>query len=152
MLVTINTDASFNRHLKVGGFAFWAVSNDFRIKKSGKFKTNCLNPHDAEARCIINSLKIVLAKHSGITKIIVNTDSLNSIALLTNDLVHVKKYMGKNMAMWNHIRLAYKKVMSKYKNSIIIEFRHVKAHTGVNDARSYVNEWCDKEAKKQVWG
>jgi len=30
----------------------------------------------------------------------------------------------------------------------LYEFRHVKAHSGKNDARSFVNEWCDKEAKK----
>lgn len=28
------------------------------------------------------------------------------------------------------------------------ELRHVKAHSKVNDARSWVNDWCDKEAKK----
>ena len=33
---------------------------------------------------------------------------------------------------------------------IDIEFRHVKAHTGKDDARSYVNDWCDKNAKQVV--
>ena len=28
------------------------------------------------------------------------------------------------------------------------EFRHVKAHNGVPDARSFINDWCDKEARK----
>ena len=37
------------------------------------------------------------------------------------------------------------------KLKIEVEFRHVKAHSGINDSRSYVNEWCDAEAKKQMW-
>jgi hypothetical protein len=28
-----------------------------------------------------------------------------------------------------------------------IQFRHVKAHTRAQDARSWVNRWCDREAK-----
>lgn len=31
------------------------------------------------------------------------------------------------------------------------EIRHVAAHTDNEDARSYVNAWCDMEAKKMMW-
>jgi ribonuclease HI len=150
MLVTLNTDASFHYQLKYGAYAFWAVSNQFKITKSGVFKSKCINPDDAEAKCIINALKIVLLAHNGITKVIVNTDSLNAIALLKYDKVHMKKYMGNNMKMWSHIRGAYNKVLHESKNKAVIEFRHVKAHTGINDKRSYVNDWCDSDAKKQL--
>lgn len=150
MLVTLNTDASFHCQLKYGAYAFWAVCNEFKITKSGVFKSKCINPDDAEAKCIINALKIVLLAHNGITKVIVNTDSLNAIALLKYDIVHIKKYMGNNMKMWSHIRKAYNNVIHKNENRVIIEFRHVKAHTGINDKRSYVNEWCDAEAKRQL--
>jgi ribonuclease HI len=151
MLVTINTDASFHPNLKYGAYAFWAICNDWKITKSGVFKTKCRNPDDAEARCIINALKIVLLPHNKITKIIVNTDSLNAIALITNDRVHIKKYISHNQQMWNYIRTAFHETMRKNTNKATIEFRHVKAHSGVNDARSYVNEWCDAEAKRQMW-
>ena len=150
MLVTINTDASFHPLLKYGAYAFWAVSNDFKITKSGLFKNKCISPDDAEAKCIINALKVVLLTHSGITKVIINTDSLNAIALITNDKEHIKKYIGNNFVMWKHIRLAFSKIKQQSKSKAKIEFRHVKAHSGVNDSRSYVNEWCDLEAKKQL--
>ena len=150
MLVTINTDASFHPALKFGAYAFWAVSDEFKITKSGVFKRKCINPDDAEAKCIINALKVVLLSHVSITRVIVNTDSLNAIALLKYDRVHMRKYMGKNMQMWSHIRKAYMKVLHESKNKVAIEFRHVKAHTGINDKRSYVNDWCDLEAKKQL--
>lgn len=41
MLVTINTDASFHPKYKVGAFAFWVVSNQFKITKSGYLKEMC---------------------------------------------------------------------------------------------------------------
>lgn len=151
MLVTINTDASFHPQLKYGAFAFWAVCNDFKITKSGAFKTKCINPDDAEAKCMINALKVVLLAHKGITKIIVNTDSLNGIALIKNDKEHIKKYIGNNMKMWKHIRVSFNEVMRQNINKAEIEYRHVKAHSGVNDKRSYVNEWCDAEAKRTMW-
>jgi len=150
MLVTINTDASFHLKLKHGAFAFWAVSNDFKITKSGVFKSKCINSDDAEAKCIINALRVVLLAHGNITKVIINTDSLNAIALLKFDRIHMKKYMGYNIKMWSHIRVAYGKVLRESKNKAVVEFRHVKAHSGINDKRSYVNEWCDLEAKKQL--
>jgi len=150
MLVTINTDASFHPSLKYGAYAFWAICDDFKITKSGVFRSKCINSHDAEAKCIINALKVVLLAHKGISKIIVNTDSLNGIALLTNDKEHIKKYMGQNQVMWKHIRKAFHETMKYNKNKVEIEYRHVKAHSGVKDKRSYVNEWCDSEAKKQL--
>jgi ribonuclease HI len=150
MLVTINTDASFHPVLKYGAYAFWAVSNDFKITKSGVFKSKCINPDDAEARCIINSLKVILLAHNGISKIIINTDSLNAIALIKNDKEHIKRYIGQNQVMWKHIRKSFNDVMKHNKNKAQIEFRHVKAHSGVKDKRSYVNEWCDQQAKVQL--
>ncbi len=150
MLVTINTDASFSNHFKIGTYAFWAVCNDFKITKSGVFRNKCRNPDDAEAKCIINALKVVLLAHSGVTRIIINTDSLNAIALLTNDREHVKKYIGNNQKMWKYLRTAYNVLLHNYKAKIKIEFRHVKAHSGIDDKRSYVNEWCDSEAKNQL--
>lgn len=151
MLVTINTDASFHLQFKYGAYAFWAVSNEFKITKSGVFRTKCLSSDDAEARCIINALQVVLLAHKGITRVIVNTDSLNAIALITNDREHINKYIGNNQKMWKYLRRAYNEVREKTTNKFIIEFRHVKAHTGINNPRSYVNEWCDTEARKQMY-
>ena len=148
MLVTINTDASFHSGLKYGAFAFWAICDDFKITKSGVFRSKCIDSNDAEARCIINALRVVVLAHKGITRIIVNTDSLNAIALITNDKIHLDRYIGKGRSRWKHILKAYHETIKG--RSLKIEFRHVRAHSGVKDARSYVNEWCDLEAKRQL--
>lgn len=151
MLVTINTDASFHTRLKYGAYAFWAISNDFKITKSGPFRKKCISPDDAECKCIINALKVVLLAHTGISKLIINTDSLNAIAILKNDRTHIRKYARLDTNQIKNLQLAYKKVITSSKNNVTIEYRHVKAHTGVDDRRSYVNEWCDAEAKRNMW-
>jgi len=150
MLVTINTDASLHKKLRYGAYAFWAVSDDFKITKSGPFKEKCFTTDDAEAKCIINALKTVLV-HSGIHKIIINSDSLNAIAVLEKNEKHNTRYSRLNSKQRLNIYKVYQKVLQQSKNNVTIEFRHVKAHSGIDDKRSYVNEWCDSEAKKHMW-
>lgn len=33
---------------------------------------------------------------------------------------------------------------------LTLRFKHVKAHSGVKDSRSYVNRWCDSHAKREM--
>lgn len=148
MLVTINTDASFHPSLKYGAYAFWAICNDWKITKSGVFRKKCLDPDDAEAKCILNALTVVFKSHKGISKVIINTDSLNAVAYLTNNKEHVRKYRLSPSQRTRFYRL-FSEIRKTYQRTPI-EFRHVKAHSGVNDSRSYVNEWCDTEAKRQL--
>lgn len=148
-MITINTDASFHPKLKYGAYAFWAVCEDFKILKSGVFRKKCINSDDAEAKCIINALTVILKAHTKIKKIIVNTDSLNAIAYLSNDKYHVKRYRLYHSKM-NQFSTMLNDLKSEYNKKCIIEFRHVKAHSTIKDKRSYVNEWCDREAKKQM--
>jgi ribonuclease HI len=145
MLVTINTDASFHPTEKIGAFAFWAVSNGFKIQKACFFRDKCLNPTDAESKAILNAFHVVSRKQKGIRKIIFNTDSLNAKAIFENDRDHIHKYH-----LFNKLRSNYNKKEQLF-HGIEIEFRHVKAHSGKDDARSYVNEWCDTNAKYYMW-
>ena len=151
MLCTINTDASFSPNHNIGGYAFWAVSNAFKITKSGAFKKTVTDPTDGEIKCIINALMTVLHGCEGITKVIVNTDSMNAIHILTNDKAAQKKYIRGGVNAGNKYRGSYNKVLNEAKSKPVIEFRHVRAHTGVDNARSWVNEWCDTAAKKAKW-
>ena len=51
MNVTINTDASFNHHYKVGGYAFWITSELGRIRQSGTLKETS-DAQDAELKAL----------------------------------------------------------------------------------------------------
>lgn len=155
MLVTINTDAAFHSGKKVGGFAFWIVSNRGKIAYAGPLKSNVFNPDHAELQCIINAFHVLFTKTDwkNISRIIVNTDSLNSIHVLEANQEAIKKYRLKD-TYFKIYRYRLKSLKKKY--SVCgykgqIEFRHVKAHTGTDNARKFVNDWCDKNAKEQLW-
>ena len=136
--VTINTDASFHPEFKIGGYAFYIISDLFKIQKGGEFKTNPMNSTDAEIMCIGNAIATLLSQkelpHSD--WLIINTDSKYGIEIIRKQ----KSELGKSVfRLWQ--KLIHK---LKSKNN---QFRHVKAHSGKDDARSHVNEWCDKTAK-----
>lgn len=138
--ITINTDASFNHVKKVGGYAFYIVCDLFKIQKSGMFKACPKNAMEAEMMCMANALHTLLAqKELPPTKwIIINSDCLYSFPKITRKS---EDKIGRKVAeMLRGVR--QRMSMPQY------EFRHVKAHNGTPDARSWVNNWCDKEAKK----
>lgn len=153
MIVTINTDASFSNKYKRGAYAFWIVSDKGRILKSGPIRNACHDSSDAEMRCIINALHVVssdpeLNKPGNL--IIINTDSMNAIHVLTGDKWAKRRY-GLNKKGYIHlIQAEFQKVGKKLSRDIVLSLRHVKSHTGLGDRRSYVNEWCDKAAKEEM--
>lgn len=57
--ITINTDASFNSQYNTSGYAFYIVSDIFKIQKSGLFKMNPpKNSGEAEMMAIGNLITI----------------------------------------------------------------------------------------------
>lgn len=146
MLVTVNTDASYLSIQKIGGFAVWIVCDKGRYKFSGPTK-DAESSIDCEIKAIGNALH-VLSKVSfvrEISRIHINTDckeaikhirgkSNYSVSSRVHDLAHLVR---KNSASSN-------KSLTNF-----LTFKHVKAHSDKEDARSWVNDWCDKEAKKE---
>lgn len=144
MLVTITTDASWHREKKAGGFAFWAVCNKWRITKSGPLRKNCASPANAEMKCIINAVHAI-SEDKEVQRIIINTDCMNAIYVFTDNQQKIKKYGLRQLC---HLGVTFRQMVGgKYE----VEFRHVKAHGTINSARTWVNDWCDKEAKKAMW-
>ncbi|RZJ89600.1 MAG: hypothetical protein EOO20_10495 [Chryseobacterium sp.] len=144
MLITINTDASFSD--VYGGYAFWIVCDAGKIQKAGKIKAKIRGSQQAEMMCIANALHTL--KHSrfkGISKVIINTDSQPSINALTG---FKSSWEGAQECLFTMMELCIANGKSIRDVGEFFEFRHVKAHTGKKDKRSFVNEWCDKEAKK----
>lgn len=146
MIVTINTDASFHSSFKVGAYAFWIVSNLGKVLHCGALRDKVNSPTEAETKCIINAL-VTLKKQNwqGISKIIINTDSLNSIYILEKHSEEIIKY---RLKFGGVLRNEYNKIKIHLPP---IEFRHVKAHKSTKTARSWVNDWCDKKAKEMLW-
>jgi Ribonuclease HI len=130
---------------KVGGYAFYIICDLFKIQKGGMFKVQPTNSMDAELMCMANALYTLLIQSElPSTKwIVINSDCKYSFDLIT---LKSKNLIGRKVARILkklRVRMAVREsVMPKF------EFRHVKAHNGTPDARSYINDWCDKEAKK----
>lgn len=137
--ITINTDASFHPLHKVGGYAFYIVSDRFKVQKGGRFKKEPPAPDIAELMAIGNALAYVHSYKgdASVNWIILNTDCKSAI----------KQISRRTTSIGSELSDLCEKVSRKF-GGCKIQFRHVKAHSGVNDARSWVNEWCDTEAKK----
>ena len=139
--ITINTDASLSGEHHIGGYAFVIVSDQFRIKQSGCFKSAVLDSTQAELMAIGNALH-TLIKMQDLPMaywLIINTDSVASI----------RKIKDPNCPTSKKVNALWKKVIHRIKSKKN-RIRHVKAHTTKEDARSYVNRWCDENAKFQM--
>lgn len=156
MICTINTDASYHPHFKVGAYAFWVVSDEFKIKKANVFKEPDMKSSDeAEICCILNSLWLTLRQSNDISRIVINTDSQNAIFVFEHNREMSRRY---RLGKYKKYRQKYNDICRKYrkrsgvdiKNSI--QFRHIKSHEHTDTPRNYVNDWLDKRAKEQLWG
>lgn len=149
MLVTINTDASYLPLEKVGGWAFWIRSDDFVFKKFGYFKEPLNDPLEAELFAVINALAYLSNQGIRCTKIIVNTDCYPAIDFLNKKTVsRLRKIKIGSVPLLVYYNNLITKLLGH--NSKNIEYRHVKAHTAITNARSFINDWCDARAKEQA--
>lgn len=149
MNITLTTDASYSYKHKVGSYAFYITCNLGRMSKSGALKKECACPSEAEMKCIINALTFISECPDLFSKckdVFVNTDSMNAIHVFEDSKVNIKKYRLKK---YLYLQARYNKVKSIFGDRRI-DFRHVKAHSGKDDKRSWVNEFCDKAAKEQL--
>ena len=131
-ICTIVTDASFCAKTNVAGWACWVVYDGQREKRYGAFKGIVQHSGHAEIKAILNGLYIAKQLHDPQHYHVVS-DCLNAM---------------------DNLKIGREKVWRRKMLEIIgesnITFKHVKAHTNVQDARSFVNRWCDEHAKKSM--
>ena len=148
MIVTINTDASYSKYHKIGAFAFWIVSDKGRICHSGAFKSAVRGPNEAEMMCIINAMHTLKKQgYNNIRKIIINTDSLNSIHVFTPDCQAISKY---KLQWAKPLRKKYNKILFTIGIGCKVEFRHIRSHMDTLTPRAWVNQWLDDAAGRHL--
>ena len=149
MITTITTDASYSWSLHRGSYAFWIVSNSGKIAKAGMLKQKVTRAEQCEFMCIINALHVLSTQDWGkTTKIIINTDCLNVIHLVKRNKELIRRYnlkWGKNLVHKMEQLIYHSKLRGAE-----VEFRHIKAHQEISTSRQWVNDWCDKEAKRSL--
>lgn len=148
MNVTINTDASFCHDNSVGGFAFWITCNNGRIKMGGALK-EVSGAMEAEMQALANAVHTL--EKSNIIKGRVDHIYINS------DCLWMFKKIGKGSDNYvgRHIANGLSRILKKgrvpaHGNKKRYSLRHVKAHTHRRTKRNWVNDWCDKEARKHM--
>lgn len=148
MNLTITSDASFSHKHEVGTYAFWASYNGGPYRTSGILRKKCKCPTEAEMKCILNALTWVTRNPSlaGVTHIFVNTDSMNSIHLFTENKKNIKRY---GLHKHHHLLVKFRDLKKTLPKTEII-FSHVKAHVSTETARQFCNEWCDTAAKREM--
>lgn len=149
MLATINTDASFIN--KYAGYAFWIVCDEGKIQKAGKVKNKVSSSTEAEMMCITNAIHTLKnSKFDKVKKVIINTDCTGAIELIMQTNTTKSIPLNKVVIECRFLMMEFcMKVGASIRDiNNVFQFRHVKAHNGTKDNRSFVNNWCDKEAKK----
>ncbi len=141
---TVVTDASFFPDTGKAGWACWIVCNGERHKSYGVFKEKKTCSTHAEVCAIGNGIFLAI-KYFNPKKIHVVTDSMNAIHIL-------ESFGRKGISKANKTNAAAQKeaakIIENLSTNIILTFKHVRAHTDIQDKRSYVNRWCDEHAKK----
>lgn len=144
MVVTVNTDASYCPIQKVGGYAFWIKCDLGTIAKSGAIKTP-ENAQDCEIKAVANAVYVLensTFNNGNIALVVINSDCKKMFPLIGKKSQHAA---GRSIAnAISRIRKKNKNITSAKK---IYSLRHVKAHNGTADKRSWVNDWCDRQAK-----
>lgn len=128
---TVVTDASWCPHERVAGWAAWLVCDGNRHKQYGAFKETVASSTEAEVKAILNGLYLARKRYDAQHYHVVS-DCVGAMLKLQNAL------------NWRH-------ELEKIVGTSRVTFKHVKAHTRNTDARSYVNNWCDVNAKTAMW-
>lgn len=130
---TVLTDASWCPHEKVAGWACWIVCNGERFKKYDAFYEKVESAREAEIKAIINGVFIAKRVFAPEAYHIVSDcmDAMRALQGQSSD----KQWQDKLTSIIGSAR---------------ISFKHVKAHSSTNDKRTYVNNWCDFQAKMSM--
>lgn len=145
---TINTDASRDPNSGIAAWACWIRSSHFLIKRSESFPEPIVNSSVAELLSVEEALRLIdnlidvqpflqYYHKRGAIVLYINTDSMWT--------VHALKGIVKRS---KHVKEAER--VKSLANGFIIIPRHVKGHTAGENSRRWVNNWCDKQARKLV--
>lgn len=137
MFVTAYTDASFHQR---GGWAVWLRSERGRIVRQGKCPDTITDSFAAELWAIKQALEISVAEWPEGEVVLINTDCLAAI----DGLQPGAPNFGREELV--DIQEAIESFV--FANYLTLRFKHVKAHTGQSDVRSYINRAVDQKSRR----
>lgn len=131
---TVITDASFCPNTKSGGWAAWVKGDGgIVVKRSGALRL-CENSTHAEVAAAANGCWLAAA--SGARELLLQSDCMA--------VIHILRGACKAPLLLETWRLL---MAMPVMQGVVVTGRHVKGHGRVKDARTWVNDWCDREAR-----
>jgi ribonuclease HI len=136
---TVITDASYCHTTQAGGYGAWITMDSgtqvpLRVRKGGRLKGYPSNPAHAELLAALNGMWFAYTR--GARRLLLQTDNL-AVVHIINGQVGPKQ---------RSLRDEYVAAQATHFADAVIHARHVKGHSRTQDARSFVNRWCDHEA------
>lgn len=136
---TVITDASYCPNTRSGAYGAWITMDSdgltpLRIRKSGRLQG--LPDHAAHAELLAALTGVWYAVQAGARIILLQTDNQQVVEILN----------GRGKIASNKLIRIYGMIKNEHFGDVKISARHVKGHTTKQDARSFVNRWCDEQA------
>lgn len=133
---TVITDASFCHETRAAGWAAHVRVDTIvnPVKMYAAFKNTPENSAEAELLAAVNGLWMATRRGAG--RLLLQTDCI-SVVTIVNGWSRRGPLRHKFAAACEAAGL----------DPRVVTARHVKGHSGVMDARSHVNRWCDRHAK-----
>lgn len=143
MRVTIITDASWCPTTKVAGYGFWVACERGRRRGGGTIKALVPSSLAAEMMAMVNGLchgmRFGMVANGDV--LLIQTDcqaAIDTFRRFRNPGCDVEAQVVEHMETICGT------------GNITVEYRHVKGHTNGRTPRTYVNNYCDAEAKKYM--
>lgn len=144
MNVTIIADASWCPDTKAAGYGYWIACQRGRRNGGGTIRRQVSTSQVAEMMAVVNGIWHGMVEGYIVRGdvLLVQTDCQNAINLFragdrgTTEEREVLAFLGKLVQA----------------NELTLNLRHVKGHTSGDTPRTYVNNVCDKVAKKHMRG
>lgn len=137
--INITSDASFDRKTYKAGFGFMITSENFKLYKHGLLKGNPCTSLEAEIMAIENAMINLLAQpeYKGNEFVLIHTDCVGAIKKITDPKCDLTRRVNK---LW-------RKLGTKKGNA---SFKHIKGHSGEDDSKSRIQQWCDTKAREAL--
>ena len=144
--ITIFADASFDHVTKAAGISMWArdAVNFHRASKALTFPVD--DAAQAESIALGTAITIALRvfTHQPGDRLSIQSDCLHALDLFAMKSQRKKPWPGIEAAIRGNV------FESIQRYGLTLCPKHVKGHSGNGNPRSAVNDWCDKEARRQM--
>ena len=141
--VTIICDASFCPVTGAGGWAARASGSLGKRNFAASFKSVSKSPELAEMQAIVNALHTAI--NAGIVcpgfKVLIQTDCKGAITKFSNPTTYTELDYTTDTNL-------YCSILRRF--CLTVSFKHVKAHVAIKDVRTWVQDWCDENAKSHM--